>query len=93
MGERVATVKEAARGSITLPQEGVLLADGATLMSGARCARRAVYHELIDAIDRRGREGARRAVSIHRTVLRPLLAEFNIAVETGRRRTSSPSNV
>ena len=54
---------------------------------------RGVYHELIDAIDRRGREGARRAVSIHRTVLRPLLAEFNIAVEAGRRRTSSPSNV
>ena len=56
-------------------------------------ARRAVYHELIDAIHRGGREGARRAVSIHRTVLRPLLAEFNIAVETGRRRTSGPSNV
>ena len=57
-----------------------------------RDARRAVYHELIDAIHRGGREGARRAVSIHRTVLRPLLAEFNIAVEAGRRRTSSPSN-
>ena len=62
-------------------------------LAGARCARRAVYHELIDGLHRRGREGARRAVSIHRTVLRPLLAEFNIAVETGRRRTSSPSNV
>ena len=61
--------------------------------SSLRSARRGVYHELIDAIDRRGREGARRAVSIHRTVLRPVLAEFNIAVETGRRRTSSPSNV
>ena len=56
------------------------------------CARRAVYHELIDALHRRGREGARRAVSIYRTVLRPVLAEFNIAVEAGRRRTSSPSN-
>ena len=59
-------------------------------LAAARCA---VYHDLIHAIDRRGREGARRAVSIYRTVLRPVLAEFNIAVEAGRRRTSSPSNV